>query len=72
MSKHKQVPAVTEAARQAGAQLATWKAVEAMGQRVMAESERLTQRDDFAEFLLSGSGSKAIVRIGGSIFRIED
>jgi hypothetical protein len=72
MPKHKQVPAITEAARQAGAALATWGAVETMARRVMAETEERAQRDDFAEFLLSGKGSKALVRIGGSIFRIED
>ena len=71
MAKHKQYLAVTEAARQAGAQLATWGAVETMAKKAMAAADRQAESANFAEFLLSGSGSKAIVRIGESVFRIE-
>lgn len=71
MSKHKNVPAVTEAARAAGKQLATWGAVEAMARKAVAAADQKTDFANFAEFLLSGTGSKAIVRIGESVFRIE-
>ena len=71
MSKHEHVPAVTEAARGAGKQLATWGAVEAMAQKTVAAAGQKTDSTNFAEFLLSGTGSKAIVKIGESIFRIE-
>jgi hypothetical protein len=71
MTKHKQNLAVTEAARQAGVQLATWSAVETMAKKVNEAAERRAESNTFAEFLLSGTGSKAIVRIGDSVFRIE-
>ena len=71
MAKHKQVPAVTAAAREAGQQMATFGAVEVMAKKLMAKAEQKASRGDFAEFLLSGKGSKAIVRIGDSVFRIE-
>ena len=70
MSKHKNIPAVTEAARDASKQMAAWGAVETLARKAMKEREG-ADTSDFAEFLLSGQGSKAIVRIGGSVFRIE-
>lgn len=71
MAKHKNVPAVTEAARAAGKQLATWGAVEAMAKKAVESADHAANSVNFAEFLLSGTGSKAIVRIGESVFRIE-
>lgn len=71
MAKHKHLPAVTDAAREAGKQLASWGAVEAMAKKAMAESEQRAQSADFAESPLSGEGSHAIIRIGGTVCRIE-
>jgi len=66
MSKHKQLPVVTEAK-----QLAAWGAVEAMAKKVMVETEQSAAAQNFAEFLLSGSGSRTIVKMGNSVFHIE-
>lgn len=71
MGKSKQVQSVTVAAREAGKQLSTWGAVEAMAKKAMVESEQRAQSADFGEFLISGEGSRAIIRIGGAIFRVE-
>lgn len=71
MAKHKQLPAVTAAAREAGKKMATWNAVEAMGKKALDAAERKAESANFAEFMLSGEGSRAIVRIGESVFRIE-
>lgn len=71
MSKHKNIPAVTEAARDASKQMAAWGAVETLAKKAVKQREDAENSTDFAEFLLSGKGSKAIVRIGDSVFRIE-
>lgn len=72
MAKHEKRQALAIAARLAPqTNLATWGAVEAMGKKAMIESERQAKSADFAEFLLSGSGSRAIIRIGGTVTRIE-
>lgn len=72
MAKHKERQALAIAARLAPkANLATWCAVETMAKKAMAETERQAQSADFAEFLFSGEGSHAIVRIGGAVFRID-
>ena len=71
MAKHKHSLAVTAAAQDAGRRLASWGAVEVMAKKAMAESEQRAQSADFAEFLLSGEGSRAIIRIGGTVCRIE-
>lgn len=42
-----------------------------MARKVMAETERAASAQNFAEFLLSGTGSRALVKIGDSVFRIE-
>jgi hypothetical protein len=42
-----------------------------MAKKAMAESETTAKSADFAEFLLSGEGSRAIIRIGGTVCRIE-
>jgi hypothetical protein len=69
--KGKEVQAVTNAAREAAKTLATWGTVEVMAQKVMVETERAASAQNFAEFLLSGAGSRALVKIGDSVFRIE-
>ena len=72
MAKHKERQALAIAARHAPqTNLATWGAVEAMAKRAMKETETQAKSDDFAEFLISGQGSRAIIRIGGTITRIE-
>jgi hypothetical protein len=71
LAHHKRLPAVTEAARDAAKQLASWGAVEAMAKKAMTETEVCANSADFAEFLLSGEGSRAIIRIGGTVCRIE-
>lgn len=71
MEKHKHLPAITDAARTAANQLVTFGVVEAMARKVMAETEQARSSRNFAEFLLSGEGSRAIVKIGNSVFRIE-
>ena len=58
-------------ARAAARQLTAFGAVEVMARKAMAEMEERHGSASFAEFLLSGKGSKAIVRIGDSVFRIE-
>ena len=70
--KGKQRQALAIAARLAPqTDLATWGAVETMAKKAMAESERAAQSADFGEFLLSGEGSRAIIRIGKTVCRIE-
>jgi hypothetical protein len=61
---------VRDATRDAATQLATWGAVEAKVRKFMAETERAV-RKNFAEFLLSETGSRALVKNGDSGFRIE-
>jgi hypothetical protein len=46
-------------------------AVEAMAKKAIAAADHKTDSANFAEFLLSGTGSKATARIGESLFRIE-
>jgi hypothetical protein len=69
--KSKELAAVTEAAREAGSQLATFTAVEAAADQIRKAAEQKEAANNFSEFLLSGSGSKAIVKIGDNFFRIE-
>ncbi len=71
MAKTRNLPAVTEAAKRAGLQLSTFAAVEAEAANHLRAAENKQAGQNFAEFLLSGNGSRAIVKIGDSVFKIE-
>jgi len=72
MAKGKERQALAIAARLSPqTDLATWGAVETMAKKALAESEKRARSADFAEFLFSGEGSRAIIRIGATVCRIE-
>jgi hypothetical protein len=71
MAKHKQVLAVTEAARDAARQLATWDTLQEMGRKAMDAAEKKAQSANFAEFMFSSAKAVAIVRVGDAMFRFE-
>ncbi len=71
MAKHN-VPAITEAAKQAAKSLTAWAAVEAHGKRILdAAKEANTVTGDFAELHFRGTSVQGVVKVGNVVMKIE-
>ena len=71
MAKHKNVPAITEAAKQAAKALSAWTAVEAHGKRILEATNDAAVSGDFAELHFRGASVQGVVKVGNVVMKIE-
>jgi hypothetical protein len=71
MSKSRNVPAVTEAAKEASRHLSAWEAVEAHGKRILEAAKDEEISGDFAEVHFSKGEVAGVIKVGNVVLKIQ-
>jgi hypothetical protein len=71
MSKSKNVPAVTEAARDASKTLSVWSAVETRAKQLKDAAEKQEANGSFAEIHFTGARVQGVIKAGDVVLKID-